>query len=477
MLFSSSLFLFLFLPVVLLIYILIKKEWRNYFLLIASLIFYAWDEVTFVFIMLFSILMNYTFALVIDKIQKKGKKKAIVILTISIIFNLGLIGFYKYANFFIDNLNKFFGFIHLSTINLASIPLPVGISFFTFQAMSYVIDVYRKEAPAQRKLSNVALYIALFPQLIAGPIVRYHDIAKQIIERKVGLTRFTDGIKRFILGLSKKLLIANTVAITADKIFALTSNELTFSICWLGVICYSLQIYFDFSGYSDMAIGLGKMFGFEFLENFNFPYISKSIREFWRRWHISLSTWFRDYLYIPLGGNRISKSRTYINLIFVFFLCGLWHGASWTFVVWGLWHGFFLALERTKFGSLIDKLWSPLRWMYMMIVVMIGWVIFRSETFAYALTYLRNMLGMGVMNGLVNNISFYINYDLVLFLIIGIISTTPLLYRIRKKFESGSEKQLIVFRAVEAAMFILLLVLCSMYLASTTNNPFIYFRF
>ncbi|MGD8365986.1 MAG: MBOAT family O-acyltransferase, partial [Desulfobacterales bacterium] len=319
MLFSSIIFLFQFLPLCLLLYFLAGKRLRNLLLLIASLVFYAWGESYYVLLMLVSILVNYLCGLMIDRYR--GRQAARGFLIAAIAFNVLSISVFKYANFLVDNLNTLLSQIGAGPIELAPIHLPIGISFFTFQAMSYAVDVYRRDAPVQRNPLNIGLYIALFPQLIAGPIIRYHNIAAQLIRRRVRLDDLSYGIERFVVGLGKKVLIANQVAIIADQVFSFPYETLTPGVAWLGVLCYTLQIYFDFSGYSDMAIGLGRMFGFHFLENFNYPYISRSIREFWRRWHISLSSWFRDYLYIPLGGNHRGPLRTYLNLLIVFFLC------------------------------------------------------------------------------------------------------------------------------------------------------------
>lgn len=488
MLFSSILFLFFFLPLVIAGYFIIGKEYRNYFLLLASLIFYAWDETTFVLIMLVSVLFNYLFALAIEKIRdtsiKRGKE---VIIALAIIFNIGLLGFYKYANFITDNLNIFLQSINMHPIALKTIHLPIGISFFTFQAMSYVIDVYRKEVTAQKNPLNVALYISLFPQLVAGPIVRYHDVTKQIIHRHVDSEKFASGIKRFIEGLGKKVLIANTVGLAADKIFAIPSEHLTISLSWLGIICYTLQIYFDFSGYSDMAIGLGRMFGFEFLENFNYPYISRSVREFWKRWHISLTSWFRDYLYIPLGGNRHGSLRTYTNLIIVFFITGLWHGASWTFIIWGLWHGFFLMIERTKIGKILESLWIPLQYLYTMGIVMIGWVLFRADSLSYTISFIKAMFGLGTGYGIEYNTSLYWNYGLLVAIIFGIIFSTDIIYKIGQIFNiytSNINNKIIkspinvyLSSYLSIIIHIFILIISSFSLASGTHNPFIYFRF
>src|SRR3984885_2963708 len=344
MVFCSLIFLFAFLPIVLAGYFLLRTTFtRNIFLLLASLCFYAWGEIRFVWIMLASIVANYVLAMLIEDSKTEDKKKLLLALTVAV--NLGILGFFKYSGWIVQNLNNVLTSLNHAPIVFKGVALPLGISFFTFHALSYVIDVYRKQAKAQRNPVNLALYISLFPQLVAGPIIRYHDVCDQLIARTVNVDKFAEGVRRFVTGLGKKMLIANMVAGPADKIFALSATQITPELAWLGALCYTLQIYFDFSGYSDMAIGLGLMFGFRFLENFNFPYVSRSITEFWRRWHISLSTWFRDYLYIPLGGNRVPPWRVYTNLVIVFFLCGLWHGASLNFIIWGLLHGLFLALE------------------------------------------------------------------------------------------------------------------------------------
>ena len=392
MLFSSTLFLFLFLPLTLVAYLVVGRRLRNVLLLLASLFFYLWGENIYVLVMLSSITMNYIFGLLIDRNIKRGDSGKLP-MVLGVVANLGLLIFFKYTNFIVDNVNILLGTMGVAAINIEPIHLPIGISFFTFQAMSYIIDVYRKDSNVQKNPINLGLYIALFPQLIAGPIVRYHDIADQINRRKTRLLDVAAGSERFIFGLGKKVLIANPLALVADQIFALPVDQLSTGAAWIGVICYTLQIYFDFSGYSDMAIGLGRMFGFRFLENFNYPYISRSIREFWRRWHISLSSWFRDYLYIPMGGNRLGEKRTRRNLLIVFLLVGLWHGASWSFIVWGLIHGLFLIFERSRPGRFIEKMPTPLQLVYTLLVVMNAWVFFRVEKLSDALDYLAVMYG------------------------------------------------------------------------------------
>ena len=486
MVFSSPVFIFLFLPVTLVFFLVSRFIWKkasNFVLLCASLLFYAWGEPKYILVMLASIVINYIFGLWIGYSSQTKTRK--IALAISVTLNLLLLIAFKYANFIVNNLNSVLLILKIPIISIETVHLPIGISFFTFQAMSYVIDVYRKDTPIQKNPVNIALYISLFPQLIAGPIVRYHDIAKQIYKRVVSFPGFSLGVKRFIIGLGKKVLIANIMASVVDQIFALPGEQLTFSLAWLGIISYALQIYFDFSGYSDMAIGLGHMFGFTFLENFNYPYISRSIKEFWRRWHISLSTWFRDYLYIPLGGSQKGKWRTYFNLLIVFFLCGLWHGASWSFVVWGAFHGFFLILERTKFGRFIDSLWSPIRYFYTILVVLVGWCFFRAETLTYALSYLRAMFGFSIHTYQLNNVLIYLTPDVIIILFAGIIGSMPVYKHfsnlIRNKISFKKKFPKNVFIAVKTMFSIVFLsavfFLCLMYLASDTYNPFIYFRF
>jgi alginate O-acetyltransferase complex protein AlgI len=476
MVFSSIMFLFLFLPVTLLVYFPIGKRFRNLFLLLASLFFYAWGETFYILIMITSIFANYLFGLIIAKSGNGFKTKLFLGLAVTV--NLGLLIVFKYTNFIINNINSLLTFVQIGPIHVNPVHLPIGISFFTFQALSYVIDVYRKDTPVQKNPTNIGLYIALFPQLIAGPIVRYNTIAKQIISRTININDFAEGVERFIFGLGKKVLIANAVAVAADQIFAIPSEHLTFSLTWLGIICYTLQIYFDFSGYSDMAIGLGLMFGFKFQENFHYPYISRSIREFWKRWHISLSSWFRDYLYIPLGGNRYSNARTHFNLFTVFFLCGLWHGASWNFIIWGLLHGFFIVIERAGFERILEKLWSPIKNIYAMLIIMICWVFFRAETLPYALSYIAAMFGFGKGDGIVHHTALYLDNEVKLMLAMGILFSTPILPWIRKQWESN---KITLHMGVAAfsnlTVLTLILLMSIMSLAAGAYNPFIYFRF
>jgi alginate O-acetyltransferase complex protein AlgI len=483
MVFSSPIFLFCYLPAVLALYFCVPKASKNSVLLVASLLFYAWGETYFVSVMIVSILFNYLSGLAVARYPFRSRASKLIVCA-AIVGNLALLGSYKYANFLVDNLNALAPLLGFSKLTLNPVHLPIGISFFTFQALSYVIDVYRREAPVQKNPARLGLYISLFPQLIAGPIVRYEHIAKQLTSRAMSLNLFVSGIQRFIIGLSKKVLIANSAGDVADKVFALPVDQLSTQVAWLGVACYTLQIYFDFSGYSDMAIGLGRMFGFDFLENFNYPYISRSIREFWRRWHISLSTWFRDYVYIPLGGNRRGANRTYINLVIVFFLVGLWHGAKWTFVVWGMYHGMFLVLERLGLAKLIEKAWRPLSHAYVLMVVMVGWVFFRAETLPQALEYLKAMFYIGTATKFTPSVSTFTDNLLPLVLTLGAIGATPVLpalLRRRKNSLPGKTTfaplSSIAVEACIALALTSLLLLSTSSLVAGTYNPFIYFRF
>ena len=483
MVFSSPLFLFLFLPIVLTVYLLLPGiKARNYWLLLSSLVFYAWGEIHFVFLLLASTLVNYGFGLWIDSSRKNATRKWAV--AAAIFINVGLLAFFKYANFVISLLNSLLHSFNVAPVAAPHISLPIGISFFTFHALSYIIDVYRQKWKAATHPKDVALYIFFFPQLIAGPILRWNSIGPQLLQRTFDGNIFADGIRRFTGGLAKKVLIANTLAVPADQIFSLPADELSALVAWFGIVCYALQIYFDFSGYSDMAIGMGKMFGFTFMENFQFPYIAQSIREFWRRWHISLSTWFRDYLYIPLGGNRISETRTYLNLIAVFFLCGLWHGASLTFVAWGLYHGLFLALERTGFGKMLDKLPQTLRHSYAIFAVMMGWVIFRSDTFTEAGRFFQALFGLG-RGTFAQSLPVYATSQALWTLAIAIPFSGPLWDRILTSCGKLSSAMPVAHQAavrvlgstLQIVLIAALLIISSAWLAGGTYNPFIYFRF
>lgn len=472
MVFSSVVFLFVFLPFVLLGYYLIHPRFRNVFLLISSLFFYAWGEPKFIFVMIASIFVNYTSGILIEKTYNMlGKKWSSLVLAVGVLANLALFLYYKYFIFVVLNLNSLFH----TNIAVHKIALPIGISFFTFQGMSYIIDLYRRNIPVQRNPVSVALYISLFPQLIAGPIVRYADVYLQIDERKIDVEKFAYGIMRFIIGLSKKVLLANVLGEVADKIFATPYTQIDVAIAWTGVICYTMQIFFDFSGYSDMAIGLGKMFGFDFMENFNLPYISKSITEFWRRWHISLSTWFRDYLYIPLGGNRTGN--VYAHLIIVFIVTGLWHGAAWNFLCWGLWHGMFLIFERViKKKNISIQVPCFVKWIYTMLVVIIGWVLFRADGIQNAYYYLQAMFNMVEHEFIRFSVWYYLDRQILFTLLVAVIASSQMPSTIISK--SGNVKYLksILF-CIKPTLLLLLMILNIIFVVNSNYNPFIYFRF
>lgn len=459
MVFSQTTFLFLFLPIVLILYYLpfIKSfSVKNCILVLSSIIFYAWGEPVYVAVLLVSILINWLFGLSADK--KYGK----LTVAMSVVFNLGLLFLFKYSEFVIDNINS------LLDVNITAptVALPIGISFFTFQAMSYVIDVYRGNGESQKNPMNVALYISFFPQLIAGPIVRYNTVAKQIKCREENFSHFSDGVVRFIFGFLKKVLIANNVAIVADGIFKNEQNAV--ATAWLGAIAYTLQIYFDFSGYSEMAIGLGKMFGFDFPENFNYPYVSKSVSEFWRRWHISLGTWFRDYVYFPLGGSRVSKPKLVRNLFIVWALTGIWHGANWTFVVWGLMFFAILTLEKlTGFTKRIGRLGH----IYTLLIAVAGWVLFRSDSLSIAVEYFKNMIGIGTTLVDENTLFYLSNYKF--YLITGAVFAFPVLPKIKNLVKCKSNRLKTVYYIILFAVF---LVAVS-FVIKGSYNPFIYFNF
>ncbi len=470
MLFSSMIFLWLFLPFTVVVNSLLNPRYSNVFLLIMSLLFYAWGEPVYVVLMLLSILLNWLAGMLISK-AKRGKG---FILGLNVILNLAILGVFKYYDFAASSINFLIG---RDVIRIKNIALPIGISFFTFQALSYVIDLYRGKCEVQKSVLNLALYISFFPQLIAGPIVRYSDIDKQIQSRRMTTEGFAIGFRRFIYGLGKKVIISNCMAQIADKVFALSAGELTAVSAWIGALSYMMQIYYDFSGYSDMAIGLGKIFGFDFLENFHYPYLSCSIREFWKRWHISLGTWFREYVYIPLGGNRKGGVRTILNLLIVFFLTGLWHGANWTFVVWGLYHGLFLIIERIGFGKILKKA-GILGNLYCLIVVLFGWVLFRAESLSYALEYAARMVApwkYDIENALSVRPLFVLNLRNMLVFVLGVLGAGPvqaITKRIMPRMHDKWKMSLI-----EIPFMAAMLIYSIMLLASGTYNPFIYFRF
>lgn len=480
MIFSSPIFLFGFLPIALLLYYLTPNNFKNISLLVASLLFYAWGEVFYLATMLASIITNFFIGKLIYSTQEKNHSASKAYLTLGIIINIGLLISFKYANFIVDNINSLLLIVKIYPIHLSPVHLPLGISFFTFQAISYIVDVYRKEVKAQNNIFNLALYISLFPQLIAGPIVRYHDIATQILNRTHSIDQFSSGIQRFIIGLAKKSLIANPLGELAENIFSLPAHDITMPLAWMGLLAYSLQIYFDFSGYSDMAIGLGRMFGFRFLENFNYPYISKSLREFWRRWHISLSTWFRDYVYIPLGGSRVSTWRVYLNLLIVFLLTGIWHGASWNFIVWGLFHGFFLAIEHAGFSKILNKLWLPFQHFYAISVILASWVFFRAENMAQAIGYFSALCNFSNWHTSAFQFAQVSSNESEAMLALGILFSLPIYVTLKHKINAVCHnlQNTITLIYIPRLVFLSsIFILSLLKVASSTYNPFIYFRF
>lgn len=467
MVFSSTTFLFLFLPAVLILYynpIIKNLAFRNAVLIASSIFFYAWGEPFFVLLMLVSIMLNWLFGLGVAKFKDNNISKAKLFVALSVVMNLGMMFIFKYLTFTLENINALFS----SNLDTLDIALPIGISFFTFQAMSYVIDVYRGNGAVQKNPFNVALYISFFPQLIAGPIVRYQTIAEQINFRRENFADFSDGVYRFMLGFCKKVLIANNVASVADEIFG--KSEISVATAWIGAFAYTLQIFFDFAGYSEMAIGLGKMFGFHFLENFDYPYISKSVSEFWRRWHMSLGTWFRDYVYFPLGGSRVkSKSRLIFNLFVVWLLTGVWHGANWTFVVWGLLYFVLLAFEKlTNFPAKL-KIFSHI---YTMLFVIIGWVLFRSESISAALDYLQTMFFMSDAELFDDKAIFFLdNYKF--YLVAGVLACFPIMPKIKEKIKTGRK----IYESIAVIALFITFIVSLTFTIKGSYNPFIYFNF
>lgn len=468
MVFSSLFFLFVFLPAVLLLYYITPRQYRNFVLFISSLFFYAWGEPVYILLMLFSTAANYTLGLLLGRCREKNSN-ARPVLIVSIFINIGLLCFFKYFDFLLQTINSLLG-TSLASPDLA---LPLGISFYTFQAISYIIDVYRGAVPAQRKFIVFGTYIALFPQLIAGPIVRYHMVAEQLVGRVEGLEIFGEGVRRFVVGLGKKVLLANNIGLLWQQIQQLPPSEVTILTAWLGITAFALQIYFDFSGYSDMAIGLGKMFGFTFPENFNYPYISRSITEFWRRWHISLGSWFREYVYIPLGGNRLGKPALYRNLFLVWFLTGLWHGADWNFVLWGLYYGFILALEKAFLLKWLSRAPRFICHAYAVLMVLLGWVLFAFDNLPTGWQYFQALFGLSGA-GLLDRESIYFLYTHAILIIIALFVSTPFINKIKQKlFESSAA----LYYAAATFSCLLVLFLSTAYLVDTTYNPFLYFRF
>ena len=469
MVFSSLIFLVIFLPITLLVYYIAPTKLRNLWLLIVSLIFYSWGEPVYILLMLFSILLNYVSGLLISRTDesKTGKRKAL--LAISVAINVGLLFVFKYADFTIGTYNFIFG----KHVQLLHIALPIGISFYTFQAMSYVIDVYRKKVQGNKNIINFATYITMFPQLIAGPIVRYKTVEKELRDRKCTVDDFYQGIIRFTIGLGKKVLIANNVAIIFKEISAMPKEQLSTSLSWLAILAFTLQIYFDFSGYSDMAIGMGRMLGFHFLENFDYPYESKSITEFWRRWHISLSTWFKEYVYIPLGGNRKGVPRQIFNIFIVWLLTGFWHGASWNFVLWGVYYAVLLIIEKLFLRKFLDKLPYIIGRIYTIAAFVSGWAIFVLSDLKHRGDFIKALF-FNAQKGLVDHHTAYLLISFGALLVVGIIGSTSIPKRVANKVLA---KNVAIKSIVQMLFVVVILAISIAFIVSDTYNPFLYFRF
>lgn len=473
MVFSSLLFLFAFLPVVLLIYFIAPKSLRNFVLFVMSLLFYAWGEPRYIVIMLFSTLSDYTHGLLVSWCKKKGDiKRAKLLLFSAMVINLSLLIFFKYSYFIISNINMIFS----TDIQLLKLALPIGISFYTFQTMSYTISVYRGEVEAQKDIIAFGAYVALFPQLIAGPIVQYKTIVDQLTHRKESMDKFAYGVQRFMIGLGKKVLLANNIGYLWNQINVLDVTTISTLTAWIGIIAFAFQIYFDFSGYSDMAIGLGYMFGFCFLENFNYPYMSKSITEFWRRWHISLGTWFKDYVYIPLDGNKKGLTKQIRNIFVVWLLTGIWHGASWNFVIWGIYFGVLLIIEKIVLLKWLQKWPAFISHIYTLLLVLFSWVIFVFEDFSNVILYFKAMLGFNGV-GFISSESIYLLYTNLLLLIILIIASTDLPKRLVQKWFLRINHHKFAVQCVKNLVFIVIFILSISYLVDASFNPFLYFRF
>ena len=451
MVFSSLLFLFYFLPAVLAVYFIVPRRAKNVVLLLFSLFFYAWGEPVYIFLMLFSICKE---------------------LALAVVLNVALLGFFKYADFFVENLNALTGL----AIPALQIPLPIGISFYTFQAMSYLIDLYRGDVPVQRNIISFGTYVSLFPQLIAGPIVRMRTVVGELADRRENFDDFSSGVKRFVTGLGKKVLIANTVGAVWSQISAMDIRELPVLTAWIGLFAFTFQIYFDFSGYSDMAIGLGRMFGFHFLENFDYPYISKSITEFWRRWHISLSSWFKEYVYIPLGGNRKGFPKQIRNILIVWLLTGFWHGASWNFVAWGLYFGVLLIVEKLFLLRFLKKLPAFFQHVYTMLLVMLGWAIFSFDSLGNGIAYIRALFG-GYGQPIWDGGGVYLLYTNIALLLIAAVGSTPLPKELWRRLEGRLSAHPIPLGAMETCLVAAGMVLSIAFLVDASYNPFLYFRF
>lgn len=470
MVFSSLTFLFFFLPFALLLYYCSPRKMKNIVLLAVSLFFYAWGEPIYIFLMIFSAVIDYVHGLLIHKNRLSRPSIAKTALISSLVVNIAILSFFKYADFLVENINLMLG----TALSPLDLPLPIGISFYTFQTMSYSIDVYRGMIKPQKNPITLALYVTLFPQLIAGPIVRYETIESELANRRFQLDQFADGLRYFIIGLGKKVLIANSIGELWFTIQNQGLNDLSVLTVWLGIIAFSLQIYFDFSGYSDMAIGLGKMFGFNFPQNFDYPYISKSVTEFWRRWHMTLGSWFRDYVYFPLGGSRKGKWVTVRNLFIVWGITGLWHGASWNFVLWGLYFGLLIGIEKLGLLKLLEKLPSFLQHIYLIVIIIFSWVLFTFDDFEKGIAYMKVLAGFGA-NAFVDTQFLYFLYTNGLLLIIAFIASTPLLMNMKKKVSSPVGKR--TFEIISIGALFFMLVVSTAYLVNDSYNPFLYFRF
>ncbi len=473
MVFSSLLFLFIFLPLALFSYFILPKRYRNLQLFIASLIFYAWGEPIYISLMLFSTVMDYFHGIQVHRSLEIGnKKRARIFLVSDLIINLGLLCFFKYGDFIIQNINLIFK----TNIPLLNLPLPIGISFYTFQTMSYTIDLYRGEVDLADNIIDFGAYVAMFPQLIAGPIVRYKEVYKELLKREETFVNVAYGIRRFILGLGKKVLFANNIGLLWEEISSKPLGELSVAGAWLGIVAFALQIYFDFSGYSDMAIGLGRIFGFNFSENFNYPYISQSITEFWRRWHISLGTWFKENVYIPLGGNRKGYIKQLRNILIVWLLTGIWHGASWNFLLWGGYFAFFLIIEKVFLLKLLNRVPSFFRGSYALFIVLLGWVIFAFDDYSLGIDYLKALFGMW-NNSFIDNNAIYLIYTNGLLVIALIIGSTPIPGRIAEKFLHRYRTRELLVSVMESLILMMIFFLSIAFIVDSTYNPFLYFRF
>ncbi|WP_294394207.1 MBOAT family O-acyltransferase [uncultured Clostridium sp.] len=466
MIFSSLLFMYIFLPIVLGIYYFSPKKLRNFVLLMISLVFYGWGEPIYIFLMIISIIVGFTGARLIDKYRDNKDFSTCIFITV-LVLNIGALFFFKYYGFLIEIINSVFN----SNLRIRTLPLPLGISFYTFQIISYVVDVYKRDTKVQKNIINFGAYVSMFPQLVAGPIVQYTTIEKQLNSREENLNQFGEGVERFVLGLGKKVIIANNVGAVWNTVKPLVSSDISVLTSWIGIIAFTLQIYFDFSGYSDMAIGLGKMFGFDFMENFKYPYISKSVTEFWRRWHISLGSWFRDYIYIPLGGNRCSKIANVRNIFVVWFVTGLWHGASWNFIVWGLFFGVIIFIEKMGLLKVLDKLPSFLCNIYTMFFVVISWVFFDTYTLKDSMVYIGNMFGLN-NNIAYDNMACYLLDTNKVFFITAIVCSTPLI-----KYLIEYLKKSLIGKIVLIMLYIGIIIISTSLLVGESYNPFLYFRF